>query len=179
MAIADKQLQVSIDLYAKNLEYAQKLTADLPADKWAVQPAPGMNHAAWVIGHLARTSEVVASLLDKQPATQPENWQELFGPVSIPVADASAYPAGEILLDALEAAHKRVTAAIHAVDLAILDEPPAIARLVSRFPTLRPFVTHVMLTHEMLHLGQLSAWRRVQGLGGVLGGKAPAATAKA
>lgn len=178
MSIENKQLQVTIDLYAKNLEYAQKLTAELPADKWTFQPAAGMNHAAWVIGHLARTSDVVGSLLDKKPAAQPENWQHLFGPVSVPVADASAYPAGEVLIGALEAAHSRVTGALQAVDLAILDQPPTIERLVSRFPTLRPFVTHVMLTHEMLHLGQLSAWRRVQGMGQVLGGKSPATAAK-
>jgi hypothetical protein len=169
-----KQLAVMADLYAKNLDYAHKLTDELPAEKWAVQPAPGMNHAAWVIGHLARTSDFAATLIDQQPAVLPENWTTVFGPVSTPSADASIYPDGKALLDALDSAHQRLAGALQKQDLGILDQPPSVERLKSRFPTLRLFVTHVMLTHEMLHLGQLSAWRRVQGLPGVLG-RSPAA----
>lgn len=36
-----------------NLGYAKRLVADIPDDKMAIQPAPGINHAAWVLGHLA------------------------------------------------------------------------------------------------------------------------------
>jgi hypothetical protein len=30
-------------------------------------------------------------------------------------------------------------------------------------------ITNLLLSHAMLHLGQLSAWRRLNGLPGVLG----------
>lgn len=173
---ADPCINTILDLYGKNLEYAQKLVADLPADKWAFWPAPKMNHAAWVIGHLARTSDLAASLIDGKPTVHPEIWMTLFGPVSQPTDDASVYPAGAELLAELEKAHARLTQAMTKADLSVLDQPPALERLRGRFPTLRPFIFHVMLTHEMVHLGQLSAWRRVQGLPGVLGGIAPTHT---
>ena len=39
--------------WSLNLGYAKRLVADIPDGAMALQPAPGMNHAAWVLGHLA------------------------------------------------------------------------------------------------------------------------------
>jgi len=36
-----------------NLAYARRLVADLTEEQMTVQPSSGMNHAAWVLGHLA------------------------------------------------------------------------------------------------------------------------------
>ena len=38
---------------AVNVDYARRLVDDLAEDQMAAQPAPGMNHAAWVLGQLA------------------------------------------------------------------------------------------------------------------------------
>lgn len=164
MSLDPKHLEIMTNLYGKSLDYAQRLTADIPKDKWAYQPAPGVNHASWVIGHLARTSDVVGSMLDDKPHAQPQNWAELFGPVSKPSPDATIYSDSTTLRTALVESHQRVLDALKTIDLAVLDEPPAIERLRSRFPTALGFVTYAMLSHEMVHLGQLSAWRRVQGM---------------
>lgn len=164
MAIDPKQLEIMLDLYGKNLDYALRLTANLPQEKWAHQPAPDMNHASWVIGHLARTSDVVGSMVDGKPSAQPENWGELFGPASKPSPDASTYADSATLLAALKTAHERVINALKTADAAVLYQPPAMERLRSRFPTTMSFVTFAMLSHESIHLGQLSAWRRVQGM---------------
>ena len=40
-----------------NLGYAKRLVADIPDDQMAFQPAAHMNHAAWVLGHLACTAD--------------------------------------------------------------------------------------------------------------------------
>jgi hypothetical protein len=153
-----------LELYARNLDYARRLTADLPADKWAYQPAPKMNHAAWVIGHLARTADLTGALLLDEQTSVPTSWMDLFGPTSTPSPDASIYPDGRTLIDALEAGHARTVAAVNKADLSILSQPPKLERLKPRFATLSIFVGHAMTTHEMVHLGQLSAWRRAQGL---------------
>jgi hypothetical protein len=46
-----------------NLGYAKRLVADIPDDTMALQPAPGMNHAAWVLGHLACTADMLGDML--------------------------------------------------------------------------------------------------------------------
>jgi hypothetical protein len=48
---------------ATNLDDAQRLSADIPDDTMVVQPAPGMNHAAWVLGHLACTADMLGDML--------------------------------------------------------------------------------------------------------------------
>jgi hypothetical protein len=81
-----------------NLGYAKRLVADIPDDTMAIQPAPHMNHAAWVLGHPAPT----------------------------PIEEVRGF-----------------------------------------LPTLGDSFVFVMAAHENMHLGQLSAWRRVQGMGRV------------
>jgi hypothetical protein len=83
-----------------NLGYAKRLVADIPEAQMAVQPAAGMNHAAWVLGHLACTADMLGAIR-------------------------------------------------------------------GFLPTLGDCFVFVMAAHENMHLGQLSAWRRVQGLGRV------------
>lgn len=164
MPMDSKQLKVLTDLYALNLGYAQRLTADLPRDKWAFQPSPNMNHAAWVIGHLAGTSDFAASMLDGKPSSLPANWNAVYGNVSKALPDASIYADGKTLLETLTKSHERLVQALGQADEALLYQLPVIERLHSRFPMNLSFVIFAMLSHESIHLGQLSAWRRAQGL---------------
>ena len=60
-----------------NLGYAKRLVADIPDDQMAVQPAPGMNHAAWVLGHLACTADMLGGMLGLPPVC-PDDWPALF-----------------------------------------------------------------------------------------------------
>ena len=97
-----------------NLGYAKRLVADIPDDKMALQPAPAMNHAAWVLGHLAYTADMLGAMVGVKPVCPPE-WTALFDWNSSPSSDASKYPSKSVLLTALEDAHAGVAAALAAV----------------------------------------------------------------
>lgn len=159
--------QLLVHHYGLNLDYARRLTADLSAKQWTLQPAPHTNHAAWVIGHLAGTSDFTAGLLDGKSPSLPESWNATYGQTSQPTADASLYADGKTLLATLTKAHERLTQAFLSADEATLNQPISIERMKPKFPTNVSFVIFAMLNHESIHLGQLSAWRRVQGLGTV------------
>src|SRR5262245_58252883 len=74
-----------------NFEYAKKLIAEIPEDQMAAQPKPGMNHAAWILGHLAYVFDSMMRVFD-QPSTMPAEWHALFKIGSQPHSDRSQYP---------------------------------------------------------------------------------------
>lgn len=149
-----------------NLGYAHRLVEDLADDQLALQPAPGMNHAAWVLGHLACTADMLATMIGGSPVCPPD-WPGLFDWNSSPVAERSRYPAKTDLLRALAEGHGQIAAALPGFPADRWPEPTPVEEVRGFLPTLGDCVVFVMAAHENIHLGQLSAWRRVQALGRV------------
>ena len=85
--------------------------ADIPDGKMAVQTVPGMNHAAWVPGHLACTAEMLGAMMGVKPVGPPD-WATLFDWNSSPSSEASQFPSKATLLRALEDAHAGIAAAL-------------------------------------------------------------------
>ncbi len=160
-------LKFVIQASAINLEYAKKLVADIPEDKMYVQPAPGMNHASWILGHLTFVFDSMIRVFDQKPSMTPE-WVELFNLASKPVAEAGRYPAKAALLEAYEKSYQRSVEAVKAAPHEAFDREFPNPRLRPMLPTVGVAMVHVLTTHHATHLGQLSAWRRAQGLPGVL-----------
>lgn len=146
-----------------SLNYAKRLTADIPDNKMAYQPAPKTNHAAWVIGHLACSGDFMGSMIGAKAAC-PKEWESLFGWSSAPTADAKLYPAKATLLKALVDSHALVAEAIKKVPLSDFTKPFPVEDMRGFVPTLGDGIVFMLASHENIHLGQLSAWRRVQGL---------------
>jgi hypothetical protein len=156
-------LDLALPIYRFNLVYSQKLVADVPDDQMCVQPVAGrvMNHAAFVLGHLAWASDNALTYLESKPTLGPE-WKGLFGMTTLPQSDRSAYPAKDALLSALEGAHERLAAALSSATTEALSQP-APERMRARFPSLGHMLLGLMTAHEAAHNGQLSAWRRALG----------------
>lgn len=146
-----------------NLGYAKRLVDDIPDDKMALQPAQGMNHAAWVLGHLACTADMLGAMIGLKPVCPPD-WPVLFDWNSSPSQDAGQYPSKATLLKALEDAHVGIAAALPAVPEAHWQETTPLEAVQGFLPTTGDCFVFVMAAHENIHLGQLSAWRRVQGM---------------
>ena len=146
-----------------NLGYAKRLVADIADDQMAFQPAAHMNHPAWVLGHLACTADYLGAIVGAKPVCPPE-WTSLFDWNSSPASDASRYPIKAVLLKALEDGHAGIAAAMPSIPESRWTEPQPIEEVRGFLPTLGDSFVFVMAAHENMHLGQLSAWRRVQGM---------------
>lgn len=155
-------------LYAWVLDYTRKLVADLDETEMAVQPAPGLNTPLWVLGHLAICTDYAASLLGL-PMVCPKEWHQMFGPGSDPAQVPTPHPSKKQLVDALEAGHAWVSEAAHHARAEPLSESHTLEPLRKALPTRADLLAHLMTTHPCLHLGQLSAWRRLRGKKAVLG----------
>lgn len=149
--------------WSLNLGYANRLVADIPDEKLAFQPAPGMNHPAWVLGHLACTADMLGGMIGLEPVC-PGEWPSLFDWNSTPVGDVGRYPSKAALLKSLADGHDRLATAVPGVPQSRWSEATPLEAVRSFLPTLGDCFVFVMAAHENMHLGQLSAWRRVRGL---------------
>lgn len=151
---------------AINLEYGKKLLADIPDDKMCVQPAPGMNHAAWIMGHLTFVADSMIKVWGQNP-TMSREWVELFNLASKPTAERARYPSKAALLEAYEKAYPRLMEAVRSAPSEAFDREFPNPKLRPTLPTVGVAMVHILTSHHGLHLGQLSAWRRAQGMPGV------------
>lgn len=152
-------------LYAFTLQYLERLIAEMPDDKLFASCGAGANPPAWVIGHLAVCTDYAAGLLGL-PMVCPKPWHKMFGPTGKPFAGAADYPPRVDMLAALKNGHERVTSALPNANPATLSAPHTLAILAGTpIKTNGELLSHLLTTHEAVHIGQLSAWRRQLGQG--------------
>jgi hypothetical protein len=163
MSIAVQGLQFGLK---KNLDWAQRLTADLSPAQMALQPsgerpAP-VNHPAWIFSHLNVYLPVMAALLRGETFEDPKFHP--FGMQSKPESEGSVYPAKDQLLAVWQAGHEELAKLLSTANDATLQQPVMLPRWKEIMPTVGIALPYLLLVHENQHLGQLSAWRRVLGL---------------
>ncbi|HMD55517.1 MAG TPA: DinB family protein [Phycisphaerae bacterium] len=141
-----------------------KLVADLNDDQIVLQPAPKTNHPAWVLGHLLLVDCNFLKLLDGTPPDLDANWKDIYGGGSTPVADKSKYKLKQFYLDNLAVVRGQIIERLKAAKPEDLAKPHPDPARRERFPTIGHMVLMYGTWHEGYHAGQLSTWRRVQGL---------------
>ncbi|MEM9252449.1 MAG: DinB family protein [Planctomycetota bacterium] len=166
MQTADMLAWTLKKIWPSTAAYGDQLTADLTAEQMVAQPRVGgeltVNHPAWVLSHLSAYHPVIVGLLRGETPDDPLHHR--YGMKSHPVADAGEYlPVDELRAQFL-AGHADVDAALEAATAEVLEAPMPVERWVPKFPQVGLALPYLMLRHEALHLGQVSAWRRVQGL---------------
>ena len=109
---------------------------------------------------------MLGAMIGTKPVCPPE-WTALFDWNSSPSSDASLYPSKAVLLKALEDAHLGIATALPSIPESRWSETTPLEAVRGFLPTLGDCFVFVMAAHENMHLGQLSAWRRVQGMGRV------------
>jgi hypothetical protein len=143
--------------------YARMLLGDIAEERMTEQPLPGVNHPAWVLGHLTLTTDGALAALGAQKVL-PEEWRPLFKGGSTPSAAHGTYPSKDELLRAFEQGYERVRQRAASATAADLARPNPNERVRERLPTVKDLVAFLLTGHVGVHLGQLSAWRRMIGL---------------
>jgi uncharacterized damage-inducible protein DinB len=139
------------------------LVADLPDDQLAVQPAVGMNHPAWVLGHLAILDVITTDALEGHPAQLAPAIRATYGPDSTPTADRARYLPKARLVRNFDDGRLELLNRLGQTEPAVLERTNPNGALRGAFPTIGHLLQYT-LWHDGYHGGQLSAWRRAQGL---------------
>lgn len=159
---------------------AQQMLTDVKPERFARLPmgevgAVPTNHPAWVYGHLGLyMPHVIRYAGDKTAAdelTAPDGWDGLFGMGSTcqDDPDGTLYPQMPEVVDQFERGFEAALNAVERADGAVFELAQPNESLRERFPTVGASITFMLTTHVALHIGQVSAWRRMEGLGSALG----------
>lgn len=152
--------------WKKNADYGARLVSDLSNEQMTLQPAPqgqpASNHPAWVLSHLNVYVPVIASLIAGEEFEDPKGHQ--FGMQSKPESDPGVYAPKDELVTTYVSGHERVAELLSNCSDDLFDREMNLERWKPIMPTLGTALPYLMLLHENCHLGQLSAWRRIQGM---------------
>src|SRR5262249_52282041 len=135
--------------------YCRMLVGDIADEQMAEQPLPGVNHPAWILGHLAFSADRGMTLLGAEKAL-PEAWTALFGPGSKPTPSRGTYPSKEELLRAVEQGFERFRQKAATATPEQLSRPSTNPRMREGLPTIKEGVAFLLTGHMGVHLGQFS-----------------------
>jgi uncharacterized damage-inducible protein DinB len=143
-----------------------KLVADLTDDQMVIQPAPKTNHPAWVLGHLLLVDYSFLNLVTggMAPAWIDEAFRATYGGNSTPVADKSKYKPKAFYIEKMAEVREAIIAGLKKMVPADFQKEHPDPNRRARFPTVGHTIMFYGTWHEAYHSGQLSTWRRVQGL---------------
>ena len=157
-----------------NLGYTDRLLKDVSAQQFARQARPGgqavhANHPAFVLGHLSLYGPRIVEQLggDAASVALDAAYVALFTR-DAPCRDDSEgtiYPTMQQLTDTYYRGYRAAIEVLHRADDAkFLEENPATGPVKQAFPTKGALHAFLCGGHMMVHLGQISVWRRMMGM---------------
>lgn len=157
-----------VPLAQTSMGLAQKMVADIPDAQFGCMPnGVNANSPAWVMGHLALYPGWVVSMLTGAAAPDDPQAKQLFGHGSVCQNDPACtiYPSKTALLKKFNDGMQQVIDALPKATEAALNAPNPNEQMRDRFPTVAALAAFMVSSHNMMHLGQISTWRRCMGLG--------------
>ncbi|MFY9252473.1 MAG: hypothetical protein WAO83_03385 [Fuerstiella sp.] len=156
-----------------SIGYGERLLKDVTASQFARfatsnGTAIESNHAAFVYGHLSLYAPRILADLGAPALATPEGFEAVFSKDAKCIDDpkGTIYPPMDQVTSFFFDGYKAALAAIEATSDEAFQAPnPLGGGMAERFPTLGSMHNFYVGGHVMLHMGQLSAWRRMQGLG--------------
>ena len=155
--------------------YAERLLKDVNATDFARPARPGghvvnANHAAFVFGHLSLYAPRIVEQLGGPVASirPPTEFGPLFAKDSTCRDDphGTIYPGKDAILDVFFRGYRTAIDTLRQTDDVPFSAPnPAAGPQRDVFPTMGAMLAFYAGGHLMNHLGQLSTWRRMMGLG--------------
>ena len=152
-----------LSTYEFNLRNAHHVVRGMTPEQCVAQPAGLLNHAAWSMGHIALTSEVMMLEMGGEPAF-PAEWMDRFFPGAPITAAVADYPPMDELLAQLDLQHGRVAERLPELSSEQLVAMPQMELIQRRFSRLADFLTYATVGHEAFHIGQIACTRRALGI---------------
>lgn len=159
-----------------SVRLAELMLKDVKPEQFARKVSIGgktidSNHPAFVYGHLSIYPFNAGKAAGYAVPPPPAGFEDLFkaGAECRDDAERTIYPAMDAITTYFFEAHKANESGIAALSDEQLNAPnPREGRMKELFPTLGGLLMFYTTSHMMMHLGQVSAWRRGMGLGSAM-----------
>ena len=146
------------------IDYAMMLVHDIDESRWSDRCGSTINHPAFVLGHTAYYAGVCMQMLGSDiELTDTDEARYRHGVEC--TDDAGSYPDKATSIATFT---ERLTAAadfMESLDESAFSASSSETFFADRFPTMGGVATFMFIGHIMFHMGQISAWRRVAGMG--------------
>lgn len=162
----------------RGLGLAEALLKGVTPETFARQPVNGgelilTNHPAFAYGHLSLYPAKIIAMGGGDPgeATAPEGFEGLFSHQAQCLDDpgGTIYPAMDEVVSCFQTGYAKALEFVGTLDDDALAKdhngPEAYRKF---FPGLGLMVNFMLTSHVMVHMGQVSAWRRCMGLGSAM-----------
>jgi hypothetical protein len=143
--------------------YLRKLVEGISDERMVEQPLPEVNHPAWILGHLAWSTDRARWVLELPPEF-PAEWTTIFGFGTKPSASRGDYPSRDELVAAVERGFERLREQVTSATPEQLSRPSPHPQTKDQLPAVEDVLAVLLTGHLGVHLGQLSMWRRMIGL---------------
>lgn len=161
------------DSLAVSLAYGERLLAGVSGERFARFSTPGgvviaSNHPAFVYGHLSLYAPRVLQQIGHPAPAVPEQFGVAFSKDAScrDDSDGDLYPAMEEVLAFYREGYRMVVGGLRSTPNETFEKPnPAEGRMRELFPTIGSVQAFYCGGHMMMHLGQVSGWRRMEALG--------------
>jgi len=158
--------EIAIQGYLFNWNFCTKnallLVSDVADEQMAAQPVAGINHPAWLLGHLCVYHDTLSHLLRNETFDNP--WHKPCGKLSEPVADRSQYLSKDQLVATFEQGQADVAELLKQVTQETLAAPIPHDQWGKPLNNVGEAVAFLTGGHCCYHIGQISTWRRAMSL---------------
>lgn len=162
------------DTASVGIRMAGRLVTDIPAERFGRFAAPAgqtirSNHPAFALGHLCLYPAKVYQLLGQDPTDvqPPTHYEKLFSKDATcqDDADGTLYPTNAEIIDFFNRSYTAAQTILRsASDAQLSADNPLDTPMKQLCPSLGSLLNFYMSGHVTTHLGQISAWRRMDGM---------------
>jgi hypothetical protein len=158
-----RDLAIELIVFSRN--YTLRLIDATPREDWFRQPAGGVTHVAWQVGHLAMAQyrlgmERIRGRRSDDADLISDEFLQQFGKGSRPDADAAAFSSAEAIKTVFDRVHQRLLQELPSLPDSELDQP-----VLKPHPLVKTkwWALLWLAQHEAVHAGQIGLVRRLLG----------------
>ena len=161
------RMEFTLHLLEDTRKHTLAQVEDLTDQEMMFQPKPEVNHALWLLGHIATSENGLILRWCANESALPGEYVKVFFMGTTPQSDPSLYPTKDEILDVLTGLHARAIEVVEGLSAEALDERPiGYEEMNPRAQELfwsKGACIYVHATHEAGHASQITLLRRLLG----------------
>lgn len=158
-----------VPVASASMWFATRVLDGIGPDIFARKPkGVDCSSPAFIIGHLSLYPDKILELIGRGELAKPdERFTKLFegGAECKDDPNGTIYPSMDEIVTHFRTRYELLIGQLDGIDPALLDQPNPVESRRELLPTLGAMITFLLTGHMMMHLGQISTWRRCMGLG--------------